>query len=529
MSTIVDQHGKPIDRAVFTAPQTASIGALENRYLTPMLGGLTPARLDRVLREADNGNLIEQHRLFADMEERDAHLRSEMDKRRNAVASLSWSIVPPRNPSAAESAAAEWVTEILTDASDPLEDMLLSLMEGVGHGFSAVELEWRSEGRYRLPVYHPRPQEWFTLDQSRSAINLIDGSSYGAPLQPFGWVMHTNGKPKSGYMGRAGLHRTLVWLFLYKAYALGDFAEFLETYGLPFIIGKYFAGASADERASLMRAVTALGHDARATMPEGMSIDIKEVSGSGGTAHLEMMKWAERGQSKSILGQTLTTDAGDGGGGSFALGKVHNGVRLDLARGDARQVSGTITRDLIYPIVAINLPGIDGLARCPRFVLDTNLPEDMTAYAEALPKLVGVGFRVGRAWAQEKLHIPEPQDGEDILVAGTPAGAAVAPSEAAAPEARTVMLTAAAPAAATPPANPVEDVVDQLAGAAAPTWQEIIDSVKTMVDAATDLTALQADMVAAFGGQPNDDLVKLMGAAFALAELKGMSDVQDRR
>jgi hypothetical protein len=92
-------------------------------------------------------------------------------------------------------------------------------------------------------------------------------SADGAPLQPFGWLVHTYGKAKTGYLGRMGLHRVLVWPFLYKAYAIGDFAEFLETFGLPIIVGKYFAGATDDEKASLLRAVTALGHDARAIMP----------------------------------------------------------------------------------------------------------------------------------------------------------------------------------------------------------------------------------------------------------------------
>ena len=48
-----------------------------------------------------------------------------------------------------------------------------------------------------------------------------------------------------------------------------------------------------------------------------------------------------------------------------------------------------------------------------------------------------------------------------------------------------------------------------------------------MVDNATDLTALQKSLIDAYGGQPDDALVKLMAAAFALAELKGISDVQD--
>ena len=492
-----------------------------------MLGGLTPARLARVLLEADQGNLLEQHRLFADMEERDGHIRAEMDKRKNAIVGLDWDIVEPRNATAAEKSATEWLREVLQDAVDPIEDLLLALMEGVGHGFAPVELEWRKEGSEWLPAFHPRPQEWFRLDQTRSELRLTDCSIDGTKLLPFGWVMHSHGKAKSGYMGRMGLYRTLVWPFLYKAYALGDFAEFLETYGLPIIVGKYHSGATADEKDSLLRAVTALGHDARAIMPAEMTLEVQKITGGAGeSAHLQMMQWAEKSQSKSILGQTLTADAGSKGGGSYALGKVHNEVRHDICESDARQIAATITRDLLYPLVAINRGGVDGLARCPRFRFDLGEAADLVAYADALPKLAGVGLRIPRPWAQDKLQIPEPKDGEDVLV----------PAPEPKPDAATAALAALAaqiPGRVAVLSSTVEDAtasdVDQLAGATAATWDTMIASVKSMVDQATDLTALQRAMVAAFGGKPQDELVKLMTAALALAELKGMSDVQDGR
>jgi phage gp29-like protein len=531
---ILDQYGQPIDRAVLQEPQTAKIASLQNQYLIPMLGGLTPSRLARTLQEADHGNLIEQHRLFADMEERDAHLRAEMDKRKNAIVGLAWDIIPPRNASAAEKAAAAWVREVLQDAVDPMEDLLQALMDGVGHGFAPVELEWRKQGDMLLPAFHPRPQEWFRLNSHRTELTLRDASMDGISLLPFGWVMHTPGKAKTGYLGRMGLYRTLVWPFLYKAYAVGDFAEFLETYGLPIIVGKYFAGASADEKASLMRAVAALGHDARAIMPAEMQMEISPIStGGNATGHMTMIEWAEKALSKGILGQTLSADDGNRGSGGLALGKVHNEVRHDIMSSDARQLGATLTRDLVYPLIALNRggkDGINGLERCPRFVLDDGEPDDMTAYADALPKLVAVGFQVPLAWAQEKLRIPQPQDGEPVLTIPTPAGQQLIQSSGNPPASG---LSATSPAvAALATATPVADdpagaAVDQLASFAAPIWSGLIDRVKAMVDQATDLTVLQKDLIAGFGGQPQDKLVKLMAAAFDLAELKGLSDVQD--
>jgi phage gp29-like protein len=531
VTTILDQYGKPINRAVLDEPQTSHIAELQNQYLVPMLGGLTPARLARTLQEADNGNLVEQHRLFADMEERDGHMRAEMDKRKSAVAGLDWDIVPPRNASAAEKAAAEWVKETLQDAVDPFEDLILALMDGVGHGFAPVELEWRKEGKELLPTIHPRPQEWFRLSTARTALRLRSNSLDGEALQPFGWIMHTHGKAKTGYLGRMGLFRTLVWPFLYKAYALGDFAEFLETFGLPIIVGKYHSAATADEKASLMRAVTALGHDARAIMPQEMQLEIQKiVGGSGDAPHLAMMRWAEGSESKSILGQTLSADTGQGGGGSYALGKVHNEVRHDICESDALQIAGTATRDYIYPLVALNRSGIEGLRRCPRLVFPMAEREDMKAYAESLPELVDRGLQVPVAWVHQQLQIPQPRDGEAVLTApkespSVAPGAVPAPAPSGTGKAK---LSADVPAIGEPDQlDPAASVVDQLAGAAAPSWAELLETIGAKVDGAADLAALQQDLLQTFGGQPQEQLVKLMAAGFALAELKGMVDVQD--
>ncbi len=417
--SIIDQYGQPIDKAIIKEPQTSRVASLRNEYLSSSLAGLTPARLAATLRNADNGDLWAQHRLFADMEERDAHLAAEINKRKLALLGLDWSIEPPRNATAAEKAHAEWLTEVLTDAVDPIEDLILALMDGVGHGFAAVELEWRDEGGERLPSFHPRPQEWFRLDPSRREIRLRDLSADGARLAAFGWCFHTHGKPKTGYIGRMGLHRVLSWPFLYKSYAIGDFAEFLETFGLPIIVGKYFAGASDEEKASLMRAVTALGHDARAIMPADMELEIQKIAGGERSPHLAMVDWADRAQSKAILGQTMSAEARAGGLGS-GNAALHREVRHDILAADARQIAGTITRDLLYPLIALNRGGIEGLRRCPRLVFDTGEAEDIKLFAEALPELVGVGMQIPVSWAHDKLRIPEPARDEAVLKVAAP-------------------------------------------------------------------------------------------------------------
>jgi phage gp29-like protein len=531
MAKLLDQYGNPLDSGQLREPQTARISTLANFFLTSVLEGLTPARLALALSAADQGDLLSQARIFSDMEERDPHLACEIAKRKNALLTLDWQIVPPRDASAAEKASADWLTDVLTDASDPFEDLLLSAMDAVGHGFAATELEWRREGKDWLPAFHPRPQEWFRLSQDRRELRLSDASGDGAPLQPFGWVLHTQGKAKTGYLGRLGLHRVVSWPFLYKAYAVGDFAEFLETYGLPIILGKYGKDAKPEEKASLMRAVTALGHDARATMPVDMAIEIQKVTGSGdGTPHLAMVKWADDAQSKAILGQVLSADAKATGLGS-GVADLHDQVRKDILHGDARQVGATITRDLLYPLLALNR-GADSLSRCPRLVFDTGEAEDLTRYADALPKLVAVGMTIPASWAHDKLRIPAPQEGEAVLSAvgsasadrGASAGQGglnPAPQQ----QAALAALKAGSAPAGPPPGADAE--TRTLETAAAGAMDTLLARIEAEVAAAPDLASLQARLVAMYGDLDSADLVRIMAAAFALAELKGIADVRE--
>lgn len=524
MTRILDQFGRPFDTGTLREPQTSTIRTLENQYLTPMLGGLSPSKLASALRAADNGDLVSQHRLFADMEERDSHLVAEMGKRKLALLNLDWDIVPPRAASAAEKSAAEWAKAAIQEGVDDFEDLILACMDGVGHGFSAIEIEWRRAGTEYLPAFYPRPQEWFRLSRDRTALRLRDASADGADLQPFGWVMHQHGKAKTGYLGRLGLYRVLCWPFLYKTYALGDFAEFLETYGLPIIVGKYHSAATADEKSSLMRAVTALGHDARAIMPADMTLEVQKITGgsTGGSSHLDMMSWADRAQSKGILGGTLTSQA-DGKSSTHALGKVHDSVRHEILVADARQVAGSITRDLVYPILALNRGGIDGLRRCPRLVFDTSEPEDLVSYAEALPKLAGI-FRIPAPWARERLHIPEPADGEEVL------GVSQAPRDPGAPPvtprvALAALVSNASAGSADP--TPVTALAARLQRESAGAWRAVLAHIESLVDSADSLEALQAALLAAYDGLPLDDLRAVMESGFMVARLAGMADVGD--
>ena len=312
------------------------------------------------------------------------------------------------------------------------------------------------------------------MSQDRRELRLKNGTGEGEALIPFGWIMHQHGKAKTGYLGRIGLCRALIWPFIYKHYAVGDFAEFLETYGLPIILGKYYQGASPAEKTSLMRAVTMLGHDARAIMPKEMELEISKITGSGdGDAHLRMVDWAERSQSKCILGQTLSAEAQATGMGS-GVADLHGEVRHDILKADARRIAATLTRDLLYPLLALNGRGGNVLRRCPRWVFDLGEAEDLKAYAETLPVLAAHGARISVEWVHTKLRIPIAEEGEALF--GQPQAEPIQEADA---HARAALK-------AQPPTTPAPDAIDALIERDAENWQPLIAPLLAPIQRALD-------------------------------------------
>ena len=226
---------RPRKRDALSAQQTETGGGL-----TPMLylerwgnmtNRLTPSRLSSILQAADDGDIAEQHVLFADMEDRCEHLAAEIGKRKRALLTLDWEILPGR----AKDKKAEGVAAAVREQFDMLpttSDLLLDLADGIGHGFAALEIEWTQTGGLHIPAaFHHRPQSWFqVMRDNRNVLRLRDGSYEGAELWPFGWVIHTH-RSKSGWLPRVGLFRTVAWAYLIRAYALESAILYTQVHG----------------------------------------------------------------------------------------------------------------------------------------------------------------------------------------------------------------------------------------------------------------------------------------------------------
>ncbi|MBU1041286.1 MAG: DUF935 domain-containing protein [Proteobacteria bacterium] len=505
--------------------QSEALALLRSEFLASLTGGLTPKRLNQILANADSGDILDMFNLFADIEDRDEHIHAELSKRRRALLGLQWSIMPgkgsgtPKNPDKRAVAIAEAVREQF-DTMPDFEDMVLDLADAIGPGFAALEIEWGYDGRVHVPMcLHHRPQTWFQLlpphlGGDANTLRLRDGSMEGQALQPLGWVLHRH-RSKSGWLARTGLFRVLVWTFLLKGYARGDFAEFLEIHGLPLRVGTYPTTAQPEDKAALRRAIQAIGHDAAGIIPEGMVIDFKEAAKGSEKPFEAMLDHCERGQSKAILGGTLTSQA-DGKSSTNALGKIHDEVRRDIMASDARQIASSITQQLLLPLAVLN-QGVSDPALLPYFVFDISDQADLKELAEALPKLVQV-MRIPEAWAHEKAGIPLPEGDEPVLHLTT-----APPSE---NKTATTALTAGEDGHVS---FPDQDALDAATVPAA-TWQKAAEAltaslVAELKDGKTpdELLAVLADH---YPRLDTRDMEELLARAMFLAEVWGRMSAQ---
>lgn len=376
---------------------------------------ITPAKMRALFEDAENGDITAQHELFADIEERDSAIAAALQTRKMSLLGLDWHISEPHQATAAEVQLVQAAHDYLADLP-ALDDLLLDLMDAVGHGFVALEMTWQFSGSLNVPTaFVHQPQSWFRWDKDDNLLLKTPDKPMGEALWQWGWVVHQH-KNRSGQAARNGLFRTLAWLYMFKHYSVHDFAEFLELYGMPIRIGKYGAGATEQEKKTLLRAVAEIGHNAAGIMPEGMMIELHQAA-NGTTAatnpFMTMVEWCEKSATRLILGQTLTSGA-DGKASTNALGRVHNEVRRDLLVSDAKRLAQTITRQIIEPFLRVNFAIAEDV-RLPVFEFDTRETADLAQFAEALPKLVDVGVQIPESWAREKLAIPDVADGERVL------------------------------------------------------------------------------------------------------------------
>ncbi len=408
--TLYDASGNKIDLGALKKEQASpTTRAVRRSDAFHPAAGLTPGKLANLLRDSIDGDPEAYLALAEDMEERNEHYAGVLGTRKRQVVSLDISVEAAGEDAKAVEAA-DLVRKVIN--RDAFQTELIDILDALGKGFSATEIVWdTSEKQWRPKQLCWRDPRCFTFDQDTREIPMFRSHSGLEPLNPYGWIWHQS-KMKSGLPIRGGLARGVAWTFLFKSFSLKDWAIFCEAYGQPLRLGKYGPSATEDDKAELLRAVANIGVDYAAIVPENMLIDIVQAQISGNHEHYEKRAdWMDRQVSKLVLGQTGTTDAIAGG---HAVGKVHDEVRQDIEKADANQLAATLNRDLVVPLVSLNLGPQKAY---PKIKIERPDQVDVEKLVTNVAKMVPFGLKVGAATMREIIGLPEPQKDEELLVA----------------------------------------------------------------------------------------------------------------
>ncbi len=444
MTTLYDAYGRAVDTGRLKKQQAAAeFAGLRNIYsVMHPAAALTPERLAGCLRQAEYGDPYLYLELAEDMEERDLHYLAVLSTRKEAVAQLD-PIVRPASSERNDVKLAAFVHEALVERQFDLE--LLNILDAIGKGFSVTEIIWDQSGRQWLPERLLwRDPHWFMFDwisgeqilvrtlrtegppiavyPYSEAATVAPGACVSPALvgiQPatallyaFKFVTHI-ARAKAGLPIRGGLARAAGWSYLFKSYALKDWAAFAEVYGQPLRVGKYGPGATEEDKQALLSAVANIGTDAAAIIPDSMLIEFTEAKTAAASAELyeRFCQYLDAQVSKAVLGQTLTTEV-PRGSGSRAAAQVHDQVRRDILASDAKRLAATLNRDLVRPIVDLNY----GPQRhYPRLTLNLTDDVDLRDYAAIVAEMADRGLRVAQNDVRAKLGLSAPEDGEEVL------------------------------------------------------------------------------------------------------------------
>lgn len=462
--TWYDAYGRKVNTTALKDQQGGpSVRGVRQRDALHPAAGLTPGRLAQILSNSILSSPDDYLALAEDMEERDLHYASVLQTRKLQVAGLEIT-VEAAGDDAASIKHADLVREVVE--RDEFEVELRDILDATGKGFSCTEIIWDTSERQWTPkrlVWNDA--RWFEFDRADGETPMLRGDSGPEPLKPYGWIFHSF-KAKSGLPIRGGLARAAAWAFLFKSFTMKDWAIFSEAYGQPLRLGKYGAGATEDDKDVLLQAVANIGADYAAIVPASMAVEFVEANISGSHELYEKRAdWLDRQISKLVLGQTSTTDAQKG---SYAVGKVHDGVRDDIEKADAKALAATLNRDLARPLVSLNY---GPQKKYPKIKIGRPDEEDIDKLVDHVVKLMPYGLRVGMATMRDKIGIPDPDDDEELL------RAPAKQPDPALPEPGKEPPAGAIPGLATKRPKPPADAIDVAAEEMADEWEPLVGPI----------------------------------------------------
>jgi phage gp29-like protein len=209
-----------------------------------------------------------------------------------------------------------------------------------------------------------------------------------------------NSRDPLGYMYKAAIY------VIYKRGGYGDWAEFIELFGMPFRLAKYSA-YDTNTRDELIKSLKMFGGAPYAVVPKEAEVDQKETSSSSnGQLYDRFLDRCDKEILITVLGQTMTTVDGS----SKAQSQTHKEVEEDINKSDRKFVRRILNRNVLPILEAAGLPVAGGKFVFPEQGESLSTVERL----DIAIKVKGEGIAVSDEYIYEVSGVRKPEKGETI-------------------------------------------------------------------------------------------------------------------
>jgi SPP1 gp7 family putative phage head morphogenesis protein len=332
------------------------------------------------LKSADMGRMKLIYDLYEDLLI-DGVLSDAVDKRIEAVTN---------SPITFQDANGQEVPEIveMIDSTD-FEELLTTIMQKLFWGRAGGEFNFTNGWMEFTPI----PPKHINLNNHNILINEYDDTGYDYENDDFIMIL---GKPRD-----FGLFLKTAPFAIWKRGGFGDYAQWLELFGMPQRVGKY-SSYDSQSRQLLEQAMEKAGSAPWIVIPKETDVETTNNTGTGSSsnAHNEFRKACNEELLITILGQTMTTLDGS----SRSQSETHKAVEESKHRRDLRYVRRVLNWIILPTLEKRGFP-----VRGGKFIFPDATEPLTVENIISLSKIISIPT----TYIRNKYSIPEPQEDEE--------------------------------------------------------------------------------------------------------------------
>jgi phage gp29-like protein len=236
-----------------------------------------------------------------------------------------------------------------------LQAIIRNILDAPLYGFQVLEIIWeKKEGKYIPKKIEARPQEYFDIGGDGNMYFRSPGGGEAQSLPEYKFLAAVYEQSAARPYGESLLAKCF-WPVTFKSGSMRFWVNYIEKFGMPFVVAQYQRGASQEEIMNLAELLSEMADESVAVTPEDITITMHDTNkaNSAELFHL-LIRHCNSEISKALLSQTLTTELD---GGSLAAAETHYKVREEIIHSDISLVE-RILNDLIGMLINLNFGDI---------------------------------------------------------------------------------------------------------------------------------------------------------------------------